>query len=438
MKTKKKKKTKAAVGLQWGDEGKGKIVDAITPDFDIVARFQGGPNAGHTLEFNNEKVILHTIPSGIAHEKTKNIIGNGVIIDPNILVNKEMKDLIMKKILTFDQIQKRLYVSKRAHLIIPSGVSLDAISEEMKGADKIGSTLKGIAPTYMDKYGRKGLRVYDILQPDFIQKYNLLKAEHVRYADSFGFVLENVDVRGETFAVREEQFFSAIETMKLLNIVDTEIFINELLKDGCSLLGEGAQAAQLDVDFGAYPYVTSSNTIAGAMCTGLGIGPTKIDGVIGIFKAYCTRVGSGPFPTELFDAIAEILQRVGNEFGSTTGRPRRCGWLDLPALKYAILINGVSELVMTKADVLNGFDEILVATEYILPDNSKVSCCSPLDMDGAKPVYTPFSGWPSCVDASGQLEKNLQAYIDFIEHETGVPIVMLGTAPDRDAIFDRR
>jgi len=428
------KKKKTLLGLQWGDEGKGKILDiwialimttmAIKKMF--VVRAQGGPNAGHTLEFNEHKIVLHTIPSGITRKGTINIIGNGVVLDVCILVFKEMEDLISKGILSFEEIQEKLFISKKTHLIIPSGQRLDAISEERKGKKKIGSTLKGIAPTYMNKYGREGLKVGDILLSDFRERYKILKADHAHYAKSHGFVLEN-----EQFAEKEAKFFKAIETIKKLQLIDSEIVLNEAIKNDECILVEGAQGTLLDIDFGSWPYVTSSNTTIGGILTGTGI--PKIDDVLGVFKAYCTRVGEGPFPTELFDEIGEKLQKVGNEFGSTTGRPRRCGWLDLPALKYAVMINGVNQLVMTKADVMNNFNEVKICTAYLL-HGKQVEICSPDDMMDAEPIYTTFAGWKSCANN----DENFKKYVEFIEKETGVPITMIGTGPNREQIIIRK
>ncbi|MEI6775232.1 MAG: adenylosuccinate synthase [bacterium] len=418
------------LGLQWGDEGKGKIVDIVAPKYKIVSRAQGGPNAGHTIKFKNFEIVLHTIPSGICHEGTKNVIGNGVVLDAAILVFKEMNQLISKGMVTFEQIKERLFISKKTHLILPSQVMLDIISEKMKGNDKIGSTLKGISPTYQDKYGRNGLRIKDILSPDFMMKYQALKTKHDHIAKSHGYVLEDqIFTNGETFANKEEQFFKAIEVIKQLNLIDSEIFLNQTKEP---MLAEGAQGTMLDIDFGSWPFVTSSNTTAGGICTGLGIAPNKIKNIFGVFKAYCTRVGSGPFPTELFNETGEILQKKGNEFGSTTGRPRRCGWLDLPALRYAIMLSGVNYLAMTKADVMNNFEQVLVCTKYRLADGTEVEMCSPDDMENVEAIYTAFEGWASCTN-----DDNLQKYVDFIEQTTGIPIVMVGSGPKREEIILR-
>jgi len=426
------------LGLQWGDESKGKAVDTLAPHYKIIARPQGGPNAGHTLEFDEFKIVLHTIPSGIGHANTKNVIGNGVVIDPAILVFKEIGELVSKGILTFEEIQEKLFISKKAHLILPSGIRLDAISEEMKGAGKIGSTLKGISPTYGDKYGRRGLRIRDILSPNFRQMYEVLKAQHAHIVKSHGYELDDVrfDKKGKTFAEEEQKFFEAIETIKQLQLIDTEIFLNQAINNGEPVLAEGAQGTFLDIDFGSWPFVTSSNSIAGGICTGLGIPPTKINDIFGVFKAYCTRVGSGPFPTELFDKIGALLQKNGNEYGSTTGRPRRCGWLDIPALKYSVLINGVTKLFMGKGDVLNGFKELKVCTHYML-NGKKIDICSPDDMENAEPIYATFDSWPSCTDAEDNMDKNLKKYVDFIEEQVGVPIVMIGTGSNRKDIIIR-
>jgi adenylosuccinate synthase len=423
-------KVDVLLGLQWGDEGKGKGIDALAPKYKIIARAQGGPNAGHTLEFDDCKIVLHTIPSGICREGIKNVIGNGVVLDPAILVFKEMNQLVSKGILTFEQIQERLFISKKAHIILPSHLRLDFISEEMKGKDKIGSTLKGISPTYQDKYGRNGLRVKDVLSNDFMKKYQILKAKHAHIAASFGYELED-----ETFADKEKKFFEAIEVIKQLQLIDSEIFLNEAVSNGDSILAEGAQGAMLDIDFGSWPFVTSSNTTTGGICTGLGIAPNKMNNIFGVFKAYCTRVGSGPFPTELFDEIGETLQNMGKEFGSTTGRPRRCGWLDLVALRYAVMINGITGLIMTKADVMNEFDQVQVCTQYIQTDGNKIDICCPDDMEAenVQPVYTTFDGW-SIADLS---DDNFQKYVNFIEEIVGVPIIIIGTGPGRDQIIHK-
>ena len=411
------------LGLQWGDEGKGKVVDVLTPNYDVVARFQGGPNAGHTLEFNNIKHILHTIPSGIFHENKINIIGNGVVIDP-VVFKREIETLLSKG---FD-ISKNLYISKKAHLILPSHRIIDAASEQAKGETKIGSTLKGIGPTYRDKVGREGLRVGDIFYR-FEEKYaerinnhkNLLENYyHFNYKE----VLENY----------EKEWFEGIECLRKFNIIDSEIFINDLLNAEKSLLAEGAQGTLLDIDFGSYPYVTSSSTICAGACTGLGVAPSKVGKVIGIFKAYCTRVGSGPFPTELHDQTGNLLRTAGKEFGSTTGRPRRCGWLDLVALNYAIMLDGVTEMIMMKTDVLNDFEVIRICIGYQI--DGEVTRVFPFEItDGVEPVYIDMPGWKTNlrdIKNAEDFPPQLKNYIRFIEDETGIPITIVSTGPNRE------
>jgi adenylosuccinate synthase len=419
-------KAEVLLGLQWGDEGKGKIVDVLTPRYDIIARFQGGPNAGHTLEFNGIKHVLHTIPSGIFHENTVNVIGNGVVIDP-VILKREIEAL---KKLGVD-VSRRLLVSRRAHLILPSHSLLDKASEAAKGNDKIGSTLKGIGPTYMDKTGRNGLRVGDIDSPEFRQKFDRLVAKH----------RELLKFQGSTEdpAQYEAAWFDGIEALRTLTRIDSEHYINEELAKGKKILAEGAQGSLLDIDFGTYPFVTSSNTMCAGACTGLGIAPSRIGGVIGIFKAYCTRVGSGPFPTELNDAEGgggpgATMRKVGNEYGSTTGRPRRCGWLDLPALRYAIMINGVTELMMMKADVLSVFDTIKVCTAYKI--DGSVTDKLPYDIINKTidPVYVDLKGWKldlTQISNADDMPVELQDYISFIERETGVPVSIVSVGPDR-------
>jgi adenylosuccinate synthase len=419
-------KADVLLGLQWGDEGKGKIVDVLTPKYDVIARFQGGPNAGHTLEFNQIKHVLHTIPSGIFHENQINIIGNGVVMDPVIF--KKETDAIYK--LGVNLVPK-LLISKKAHLILPSHRILDAASEAAKGLTKIGSTLKGIGPTYMDKTGRNGLRVGDILSDDFRKKYNALKQKHIDLLRLYNY----------TYNIEEQEaaWFEGIEEIRRYKIINSEYEINHLLAAGKKVLAEGAQGTMLDIDFGSYPFVTSSNTISAGACTGLGIAPNRIGEVFGVFKAYCTRVGSGPFPTELNDDTGNLIREKGHEYGATTGRPRRCGWLDLVALKYSIMINGVTELYMTKADVLTGFDVIRVCTGYKckghitekLPDNL-------YEVDSAE--YVEFKGWNedlSQVENDRDIPKNLQDYIKFIEKETGIPVTIISLGPDRKQIIFR-
>ncbi len=412
------------LGLQWGDEGKGKIVDVLSSSYDLIARFQGGPNAGHTLEFDGKKFVLNTIPSGIFFENTMNLIGNGVVIDP-ITLKRELDKL---KDAGHDLLAKKnLMIAKRAHLILPTHQLLDAASEKKMGEDKIGSTLKGIGPTYMDKTGRNGLRVGDITLPYFKERYQKLVAKHVSMLNA---LYGDVD----DFSEREAAFFEAVELIKQFPLVDSEHMVNEYLKKGKKVLAEGAQGTLLDIDFGSYPYVTSSNPTASGACTGLGIAPTKIGEVIGIFKAYCTRVGGGPFPTELHDNTGAELRRIGHEFGATTGRPRRTGWIDLPALKYAIMLNGVTQLVMTKADVLSGFDKIYACTHYKYLGETIDYMPYDICTVEAKPVYKEIDGWAedlTSITKPAQIPAKLKAYIDYLESELGVPVKYLSVGPDR-------
>ncbi len=413
------------LGLQWGDEGKGKLVDILSPSYDIIARFQGGPNAGHTLIFNGKKYVLHTIPSGIFRDNLINLIGNGVVIDPIVLM-KEIKTIEAEGI----EVKNRLIISKRAHLITPSHKWIDAASEAMKGKDKIGSTLKGIAPAYMDKTGRNGLRVGDIEQENFQNKFNALYQKHLQLLKFYNWS-----------EIKEEQikeWFESIEFLKQMQIVDTAHYLNDMILKGKKVLAEGAQGTLLDIDFGTYPFVTSSNTITAGACTGLGIAPNRIDNVYGIFKAYCTRVGSGPFPTELSDELGEHIRQVGKEFGSTTGRPRRVGWLDLPALKYAIQINGVQELIMMKADVLSNIETIKVCTHYHY--NNQVIDYLPysLDNNSVSAIYQDLPGWQKDISqckTKRQLPKALLKYIDFIQENVGIKISYLSVGPDREQII---
>ncbi len=420
------------LGLQWGDEGKGKLVDVLTPHYDIIARFQGGPNAGHTLEFEGGKHVLHTIPSGIFHENVINLVGNGVVIDPVVFV-KEIAALREKKV----PVEQRLLISRKAHIILPTHRLLDRASEASKGEAKIGSTLKGIGPCYMDKTGRNGMRVGDLLDQDFQLKYNSLKQKHLQLIEGFSayFTVDSAEL-----AEMERDFLQSIDVLKSLTVVDSEHYINNALKEGKKVLAEGAQGSLLDIDFGSYPFVTSSNTIAAGACTGLGIAPSKVGGVIGIFKAYCTRVGSGPFPTELLNETGEKMRAIGKEFGSTTGRARRCGWLDIPALKYACMINGVTELIMMKADVLSDFEELLVCTHYMLEGN-KVDYM-PYDIDPKKvqPVYEKLNGWKEDLTAlrlDSEFPKALQDYIAFIEKMVEVPVTIVSVGPDRRQTIER-
>lgn len=422
-------KVDVILGLQWGDEGKGKIVDVFTPRYDIIARFQGGPNAGHTIIFGGNKFVLHTIPSGIFHRETQNVIGNGVIIDPFILF-KEIDKLREAGM----QPEENLLVSRRAHLIMPTHRLLDAALESEKGNSKIGSTLKGIGPTYTDKYGRNGLRVGNITEPDFITRYENLRKEHLDTIHYHGFDFSQHLLDGLSFEAYEAKWFESITRLESLQIIDSETFINTSLDQGKSVLAEGAQGTMLDVDFGSYPFVTSSNTITAGVCSGLGISPHRIGKVFGIFKAYCTRVGSGPFPTELNDSDGEKMRVGGNEFGSTTGRPRRCGWLDLPALKYSVMLNGVDSLIMMKADVLNPFPVIRICKHYRLGD--QVLDGFPFDLcdERLHPVYTEMKGWNSELDGCKSITDipgALDEYVKYIEKETGLPVDIVSIGPDR-------
>lgn len=408
------------VGLQWGDEGKGKVVDVLTPQYKAICRFQGGPNAGHTLEFNKIKHVLHTIPSGIFRPETLNIIGNGVVIDP-VIFQKEVEGIEKLGI----DIRNILYISKRASIIMPTHRLIDAASEAAKGANKIGSTLKGISPAYIDRVGRNAFRVGDILNR-YEEKYQQITNGHKEL------LLKQYNFT-ETNEEYEAQWKEGIEFMKDFQLVDSEHLLGELLEKGCNVLAEGAQGSLLDVDFGTYPFVTSSNTLSAGACTGLGIAPNKIDKVIGIFKAYCTRVGMGPFPTELHDATGEKIRELGHEFGATTGRTRRCGWLDLVALKYTIMLNGVTELCMMKADVLNGFDTVKVAVAYEI--DGKQHDKLPYELDtNITPIYKEFAGWTPDMKAifeGGALPDTLKDYIRFIEKETGVPVKIISMGPNR-------
>lgn len=410
------------LGLQWGDEGKGKIVDFLAPKYDLVARFQGGPNAGHTLEFDGIKHVLHQIPSGIFREGKQNIIGNGVVLDPVIFMN-EVSQINKKFNISLKDI---LSISTRAQLISPVHRLLDKVLEENKGKNKIGSTLKGIGPTYQDKIGRHGLRVGEILSDNFKEKYDKQKSYHNYFLEGH---------YDNNFSDEEKTFFECINKLKEFKIVDTEYLINKNVNRKKKVLAEGAQGTLLDIDFGSYPFVTSSNTTTAGACIGLGISPKNIDKVFGIFKAYCTRVGAGPFPTELFDDIGEKIAKNGNEFGSTTGRPRRCGWLDLPALKYSIMLNGISDLYMMKADVLSGFSEVKVCIGYEY-NNEKIDYFpSSIESDSIKPIYKSFNGWTSKSNHArsfDDLENNFKEYINFIESEVGVSIKLVSLGPDRE------
>lgn len=414
-------KVDVLLGLQWGDEGKGKIVDVLTPKYDVIARFQGGPNAGHTLEFDGIKHVLHTIPSGIFRNNVMNVVGNGVVIDP-VILKKEIDALVKLDV----DVNKRMVISKKAHLILPTHRLIDAASEASKGKEKIGSTLKGIGPTYMDKTGRNGLRIGDIFEINFKDKYNALVEKHKQILKFHEFEYNLSDL--------EPAFFEGIDLIKTLTVIDSEHYLNNAIKANKSILAEGAQGTLLDVDFGSYPFVTSSNTTTAGTCTGLGVAPNKIGDVFGIFKAYCTRVGSGPFPTELDDETGELLRKVGHEFGATTGRPRRCGWIDLPALKYAIMINGVTKLIMMKADVLDAFDTIKICTHYKI--DGEVIDYMPYDIVSKKvePIYVEMKGWNTDLTklaSINQLPIELNQYIEYLEQELNVPISMVSVGPDR-------
>ncbi|MGM0612192.1 MAG: adenylosuccinate synthase [Bacteroidota bacterium] len=421
------------LGLQWGDEGKGKIVDVFTPHYDVIARFQGGPNAGHTLEFQGNKHVLHHIPSGIFRKNTINLIGNGVIIDP-MSFKAETDGLETKGV----DVNQNLYISNKAHLILPTHRLLDMALEHSKGNQKIGSTLKGIGPTYTDKVARHGLRTGDILLPGFHEKYKNLKKRHIALLNTYGFTIEDEKIDNLSFSEYEAKWMKATEHFKTMKLIDSENFINSQLNAGKKVLAEGAQGTLLDLDFGSYPFVTSSNTITASVCSGLGIAPSRINRVYGVFKAYCTRVGSGPFPTELYDDCGQKMRDQGNEYGSTTGRPRRCGWLDLPALKYAIMINGVTDLIMTKADVLNGFEKIKVCDQYML-DNKKVNFSTfALEQNSLECFLKEFNGWTENIahcDQYQDLPQNMVRFIDYIEKETSTPVSVISTSADRNGII---
>lgn len=427
-------KVDVLLGLQWGDEGKGKIVDVLTPDYDVVARFQGGPNAGHTLEFNGIKHVLHIIPSGIFHAEKLNVIGNGVLIEPCIF-KKEISDLKARGV----DATKNLYISKKAHLILPSHRMLDAANEQAKGNAKIGSTLKGIGPAYTDKIARTGLRVGDIMAVDFREKYELLKCQHLQMAHTLKFDIADFKIDGMHIDEYEQQWLVALNTLKNFHLINSEYFINRCLDEGKRVLAEGAQGSMLDIDFGSYPFVTSSSTITAGVCSGLGVAPSRIGRVMGISKAYCTRVGAGPFPTELFDATGTRLCELGHEYGATTGRPRRCGWIDIPALRYACMLNGVTELFVTKPDVMNDFDEVKMCTHYEI--NGQQTDELPFEFNEVeiKPQLTVHPGWKQSlagIDSYNALPKPLLNYLAEIERVTGVPIRAVSISPDRkDVLF---
>ena len=413
------------LGLQWGDEGKGKVVDALTPNYDIVARFQGGPNAGHTIKFGGRKFVLHNIPSGVLTPGCINIIGNGVIIEPHILKG-EIEGLREAGF----NLKDTLMISNRAHLILPTHRALDAANEKSLGKMKIGSTLKGIGPCYTDKTARKGLRIGDINSVEFKARYEKLKESHLQQITSLGFDMNGFQLDGVDFAEYEKLWFEGIEYLTQYQFIDSEYYINEALDAGKKVLAEGAQGSMLDVEFGSYPFVTSSNVIAAGVCTGLGIAPSRIGKVFGIFKAYCTRVGTGPFPTELFDETGETLRQNGHEFGATTGRPRRCGWLDLPALKYAVMLSGVTDLMMMKSDVMDEFETLKVATAYRYNGQETKHLPFAACTETLEPIYTEIGGWKQQIH-DGQIPEKLENYIRFIEDYVGVPITFVSYGPDR-------
>ena len=418
-------KVDVVLGLQWGDEGKGKIVDVLTPSYSVISRFQGGPNAGHTLIFGGEKYVLHTIPSGIFRENAVNIIGNGVVLDP-VILNAELE-----KLKSSGRKTGKLLISKKAHLILPTHRVLDAASEKSKGSQKIGSTLKGIGPTYMDKTGRNGLRVGDIISGKFIERYTALKNKHINMIKQMNFEFDITEY--------EKDWLEGIEQLKQFEFIDSEHYIYDCINNNKPVLAEGAQGSMLDIDFGTYPFVTSSNTVCAGVCTGLGVSPRNIGDVYGIFKAYCTRVGSGPFPTELFDETGKTLAEIGREFGSTTGRQRRCGWLDLVALKYAVMINGVSQLIMMKSDVLNTFETIKIATKYNM-NGEEISNFPYETTADIKPVYIELEGWKCDINSIRNYDdfpQQFKDYVSYIEKECGVPIKIISVGPDREETIIR-
>ena len=422
-------KVDVLLGLQWGDEGKGKVVDVLTPRYDVVARFQGGPNAGHTLEFGGKKYVLRSIPSGIFQHGQVNIIGNGVVLDP-VLFREEAEALRQSGV----NLTEVLKISKKAHLILPTHRLLDAANEAAKGSAKIGTTGKGIGPTYTDKTSRNGLRIGDTLMPDFHQRYDAAKARHIQMMEGLG-VTEHPSLEE-----MEQKWFEAVNYLREYDLIDSEHYINRALKDGRKVLCEGAQGTMLDVDFGSYPFVTSSNTISAGACTGLGVAPNKIGRVFGIFKAYCTRVGSGPFPTELFDETGKRMRDIGHEYGAVTGRERRCGWIDLVALKYAVMLNGVTDLIMMKSDVLDDFDTIRACTAYKI--NGEIVKELPFDLQSVEiePVYTDMPGWKTPMTAmtsESELPSNFTDYVKFIENELEVPVTILSVGPDREQTIVR-
>ena len=427
-------KVDVLLGLQWGDEGKGKIVDVLTPDYDVIARFQGGPNAGHTLEFNGTKHVLHIIPSGIFHDDKLNLIGNGVLIEPRIF-RQEVEALQKRNV----DATKNLYISKKAHLILPTHRLLDAANEQAKGNAKIGSTLKGIGPAYTDKIARTGLRVGDIMDFDFLAKYELLKVQHLQTAHTLKFDIAEFTIDGMTIDEYEKRWLESLEILKQFRLINSEYFINHCLDEGKKVLAEGAQGSMLDIDFGSYPFVTSSSTITAGVCTGLGVAPSRIGRVMGISKAYCTRVGAGPFPTELFDNTGTLLCEIGHEYGATTGRPRRCGWIDIPALRYACMLNGVTHLFVTKPDVMNDFDEIKMCMHY----NINGECTDEIPFEFNEVEITPqlqtYPGWKQSLEGINEYSKlpqNLLNYLEAMEKATGIPVLAVSISPDRkDVLF---
>ncbi len=427
-------KVDVLLGLQWGDEGKGKIVDVLTPKYDVIARFQGGPNAGHTLEFNGIKHVLRTIPSGIFHPEKLNVIGNGVLIEAAIF-NDEISALREKGV----EPTENLYISKKAHLILPTHRMLDAANEQAKGNAKIGSTLKGIGPAYTDKIARTGLRVGDILEFDFREKYQLLKFQHIQIAKMLKFDIDAFRINDMTLDEYEVEWMESLETLRKFKLINSEYFINRCLRGGKRVLAEGAQGSMLDIDFGSYPFVTSSSTITAGVCSGLGVPPSAIGKVMGITKAYCTRVGSGPFPTELFDETGKKLCDVGHEFGAVTGRPRRCGWIDIPALRYACMLNGVTHLIVTKPDVMNDFDEVKMCTDYVINDRETDEIPFEFNEVEIRPKLQSFIGWKQSLANTTKyddLPAPLLAYLSAIELHTGVHIMAVSISPDRkDVLF---
>ncbi len=413
------------LGLQWGDEGKGKIVDYFAPGYDVIARFQGGPNAGHTLYIDGKKIVLHQIPSGIFHENKINLIGNGVVLDP-VTLKKECESVTAFGV----DYKKNLFISERAHLILPTHRAIDKASETSKGNEKIGSTLKGISPAYMDKTGRNGLRVGDLLDKNFTTQYIKLRIKHQKLLENFSF--------NEDISEWEEDFFSALEFLKGLQIVNGEYFINDKIQQGKKILAEGAQGSMLDVDFGTFPFVTSSSTISAGVCTGLGIAPQKIKEVFGVTKAYCTRVGSGPFPTELNDETGAQIRVLGNEFGSTTGRPRRCGWIDLVALKFACMINGVTQLIMTKADVLDSLNTLQVCNLYKINGQEESQIPFQMSRMDIQPLYKEFEGWKfdiTHLKTYAELPEKMKNYINYLNEILGVPVKYISNGPGSDQII---